>query len=117
MKKGKGSAGRMLVNDDLYSRIEDQINKVDSVLANIESATARMPALIEEAEKRVKEIKGPLTELDKALKGVPEIMHTVQRELEEVSTITQAVKDNFLIRRYLPPAPKEKTISVEGRGR
>lgn len=117
MKKGRGSVGRLLVKDDLYSRIEDQIQKVDSVLDNIERTTARMPGLVEEIQKRVEEIKGPLRELDKALKGVPEIMHTVQRELEEVGTVTQAVKDNFLIRRYLPQTPKEKTIPVEGRGR
>lgn len=117
MKKGKGSAGRLLVKDDLYAKLEHEIDRVDSVLDNIELATARMPGLVDEIDKRVEEIKGPLRELDKALKGVPEIMHTVQRELEEVSTITQAVKENFLIRRYLPPTPKEKTIPVEGRGR
>jgi hypothetical protein len=43
-------------------------------------------------------------------------MNTIQRELEGVSNIIEAVKENFLIKSHLPPAPKEKTISVEGRG-
>jgi phospholipid/cholesterol/gamma-HCH transport system substrate-binding protein len=116
IKKGKGSAGRLLIKDDLYLKIEDEINKVDSVLDNIELITARIPTLIEETEKRIREIKGPLTELDKALKAVPEIMNTIQGELEEIGNITEAVKENFLIKSHLPPAPKEKTISVEGRG-
>ena len=116
IKKGKGSAGRLLIKDDLYLKIEDKINKLDSILDNIQLTTARMPALIDETEKRIKEIKGPLTELEKTLKAVPEIMNTIQSELEEVNKITEAVKQNFLIKRYLPPAPKERTISVEGRG-
>jgi phospholipid/cholesterol/gamma-HCH transport system substrate-binding protein len=116
IKKGKGSAGRFLIKDDLYLKIEDEINKLDSVLDNIELATARIPALIDETEKRMKELKGPFTELEKALKVVPEIMNTIQGELEEVSNITEAVKENFLIKRHLPPAPKERTISLEGRG-
>ena len=116
IKKGKGSAGRLLIKDDLYLKIEDKINKLDSILDNIQLTTARMPALIDETEKRIKEIKGPLTELEKTLKAVPEIMNTIQGELEEVNKITEAVKQNFLIKRYLPPAPKERTISVEGRG-
>ncbi len=116
IKKGKGSAGRLLIKDDLYLKIEDKINKLDSILDNIQLTTARMPALIDETEKRIKEIKGPLTELEKTLKAVPEIMNTIQGELEEVNKITEAVKENFLIKRYLPPAPKERTISVEGRG-
>ena len=116
MKKGEGSAGRLLVKDELYFKIEEEINKVDSILDNIEKNTVRIPAIMDEVEKRLKEIKEPLTDFEKALKSVPELMNTIQRELDEVSTITEAIKENFLIKRYLPPAPKERTISVEGRG-
>lgn len=116
MKKGEGSAGRLIIKDELYLKIEEEINKVDSILNNIEKTTVRIPAIIDEVEKRVEEIKGPLTDFEKALKNVPELMNTIQRELDEVSTITEAIKENFLIKRYLPPVSKERTIPVEGRG-
>ena len=116
MKKGEGSAGRLIIKDELYLKIEEEINKVDSILNNIEKTTVRIPAIIDEVEKRVEEIKGPLTDFEKALKNVPELMNTIQRELDEVSTITEAIKENFLIKRYLPPVSKERTIPVEDRG-
>ncbi len=116
IKKGEGSAGRLLIKDDLYFKIEEEINKFDSILDNIELTTARIPDIVDEIEKRINEVKKPLAELEKGLKDVPEIMNSIQRELEELSDITEAVKKNFLIKKYLPPAPKERTISVEGRG-
>jgi len=116
IKKGEGSVGRLLIKDDLYHKIEEEINKVDSVLDNIEITTARIPVIVDEAEKRLIEIKRPLTGLDKVLKDVPEIMNTVKRELGKISDVLDSVKENFLIKGNLPPAPKERTISVEGRG-
>jgi len=116
MKKGEGSVGRLLIKDDLYRKIEEEINKVDSVLDNIELTTTRIPVIVDEAEKRLIEIKKPLTELDNVLKDVPEIMNTVKRELDAISDILSSVKENFLIKGNLPPAPKERSLSVEGRG-
>jgi phospholipid/cholesterol/gamma-HCH transport system substrate-binding protein len=116
MKKGEGSVGRLLVKDDLYHKIEEEMNRVDSVLGNIELTTKRIPLVMDEAEKRLIDIKKPLTGLDNILKDVPEIMNTVKRELDEISDILSSVKENFLIKRNLPPAPKEKSLSVEGRG-
>ena len=116
MKKGEGSVGRLLIKDDLYRKIEEEINKVDSVLGNIELTTTRIPVIIDKAEKRLIEIKKPLTELDNILKDVPEIMNTVKRELDAISDILSSVKENFLIKRNLPPAPKERSLSIEGRG-
>jgi phospholipid/cholesterol/gamma-HCH transport system substrate-binding protein len=116
IKKGEGSVGKLLIKDDLYLKIEKEINKVDSVLGNIELITVKIPAIVDEAEKRLKEIKKPLTDLDKILKDVPEIMNTVKRELDEISDILDSVKENFLIKRNLPPSVKERSISLEGRG-
>lgn len=116
IKKGEGSVGRLLIKDDLYHKIEKEINKVDSVLGNIEITTTRIPLILDEAEKRLIDIKKPLTGLDNILKDVPEIMNTVKRELDAISDILSSVKENFLIKGNLPPAPKERSISVEGRG-
>ncbi len=116
IKKGEGSVGGLLVKDDLYRKIEEEINKVDSVLGNIEITTARMPVIMDETKKRLKEINKPLVSLDKALKDVPEIMNTVKRELDKIGDILDSVKRSFLIKGNLPPATKERTISVEGRG-
>jgi phospholipid/cholesterol/gamma-HCH transport system substrate-binding protein len=116
MRKGEGSVGRLLIKDDLYRKIEEEINKVDSVLGNIELTTTRIPVIIDKAEKRLIEIKKPLTELDNILKDVPEIMNTVKRELDAISDILSSVKENFLIKRNLPPASKERSLSIEGRG-
>jgi len=116
IKKGEGAVGRLLIKDDLYRKIEEEINKVDSVLGNIELTTTRIPVIIDKAEKRLIEIKKPLTELDNILKDVPEIMNTVKRELDAISDILSSVKENFLIKRNLPPAPKERSLSIEGRG-
>jgi len=116
IKKGEGSVGRLLIKEDLYHKIEKEINKVDSVLGNIEITTARIPVIMDEAEKRLIEIKVPLTGLDNILKDVPEIMNTVKRELDGISDVLSSIKENFLIKGNLPPAPKERSISVEGRG-
>jgi phospholipid/cholesterol/gamma-HCH transport system substrate-binding protein len=116
IKRGEGSAGKLLVSDDLYIKIEEEIQKVDAVLNNIETTTARMPAIVDEVENRLKEIKGPLKQLEHTLEGTPEIIGTVQRELDEINDIIEGIKENFLIKKYLPPEPEEKALSVEGRG-
>ena len=116
IKKGEGSVGRLLIKDDLYRKIEEEINRVDSVLGNIELTTTKIPRIMDQAEKRLIDIKKPLTGLDNILKDVPEIMNTVKRELGAISDILSSVKENFLIKGNLPPAPKERSLSVEGRG-
>ena len=116
IEKGEGSAGRLIVDDDLYFKFDEAIDKIDSILDDIKIVTARMPALVDELGKRIKEVKDPLAKLDKSMDDVPEIMNTVRGKLDDVSDIIESVKESFLIKGNLPKGPEEKSISPEGRG-
>ena len=116
IKQGEGTTGRILMKDDLYLQIEEEIAKLDSILKNIETISEGLPSVMKELEDRMKEIQKPLASLDKALKDAPEILGTIRQELNEIGKIIESVKQNFLIRGNLPPPLTEKTIPMEGRG-
>ncbi len=116
IKEGEGTTGKILVKDELYLQIEKEIQKIDSILGNLQTISESLPAVITEIQQRIQEIKGPLTSLDTALKDAPEILGTIRIEINEISKIIESVKNNFLIRGNLPPPPKGTTIPLEGRG-
>jgi phospholipid/cholesterol/gamma-HCH transport system substrate-binding protein len=116
IKEGEGTAGRILVKDDLYLQIEGELQKVGVILADLQTLSVKLPEVILEAEKRIQEIKGPINSLDEALKDAPAILDSVRNELDEISKVIESLKENFLIKGNLPPPLKEKTIPLEGRG-
>jgi phospholipid/cholesterol/gamma-HCH transport system substrate-binding protein len=116
IKEGEGTTGKILVKDELYLQMKEELQKVDSILGNLRTVSESLPEVIGEIEQRIQEIKGPLTSLDTALKDAPEILSTIRIELNEITKIIESVKNNFLIRGNLPPPPKETTIPLEGRG-
>jgi len=116
IKEGEGTTGKLLVKDDLYLQLEKEVQKVDAILTDLQTLSARLPAVITEVEMRIQEIKGPLDSLDAALQDAPEVLGAIRSELNEIGKIIESLKENFLIKGNLPAPLKEKTIPYEGRG-
>jgi phospholipid/cholesterol/gamma-HCH transport system substrate-binding protein len=116
IKAGEGTAGKLLVKDDLYLQLEEEVRKVDAILSDLQILSASLPGVIKEVEMRIQEIQSPISSLDEALKDAPAILGAVRSELNEIGKIIESLKENFLIKGNLPPPLKEKTIPLEGRG-
>lgn len=134
---GKGSLGRMVRSDELYEQIKKELDDisrfVDSLQEgadhlvqasvnikqgskSVEVATREAPEMVDKIQELLDRLLKVSVLLEKAMEEVPEISIQAREGLQEVNRILDSVKENFLIRPNLPPAPTPESHGLEIRG-
>jgi len=113
--RGEGSAGQILMNDDLYRSINSTMDKIDTLLQELKETTSRLPLLVERGDNTLKEIDPVLKGLGEAMAEVPRALEKVDDNLNDVERILDSVQKNVLIRAHLPKVDEKKAIEIQMR--
>ena len=119
IRDGKGSVGGLIQSEGLLDRIYEELNHVNSILRNLEDATAKTPDIMDDVKKSMDMINRILANIEKGSQDVPALTKTTKhgiREIrdgvEEVDKVVQSVQKSFLIKPNLPPEPKGEDIDT-----
>ncbi len=82
IRSGKGTLGDILVSRALIDNIQDKIDRVGSILENVNQVTARMPQTMAVVQDTLKASQPLMKGLGKATAKVPRTLDEVQRTLK-----------------------------------
>ncbi len=91
VEAGEGTVGGLLKSDELLEKINDAMDKIDQILANVEKGSEDVPAITRSAKRGLQETRDAVREIDRLVK---------------------AAQKNMLIRKDIPPAPEGKNMDA-----
>jgi len=91
VEAGKGTVGGLLKSDELLEKINDAMDKIDQILANVEKGSEDVPAITRSTKRGLQETRDAVREIDRLVK---------------------AAQKNMLIRKDIPPAPEGKNMDA-----
>jgi phospholipid/cholesterol/gamma-HCH transport system substrate-binding protein len=119
---GQGTIGKLVMNQDLYTRLQRSIDRLDKILKNTEKITAdvktgsgRLPPLLERVNAALDNLQCVIKDVQKAAGQLPELVETADDATRTGREVIDAIKANPLIRLTLPKPPAAETIHVEPR--
>jgi phospholipid/cholesterol/gamma-HCH transport system substrate-binding protein len=122
MKKGEGSLGRLVMEEDLYRELMIAINELREVTASIKELSGHMvngvrslPDTMETINDTVHKLDHVMSQLKPAMERAPAMQRQLEDALIEANHILESLKKNFLIRHNLPPEPVPKVHVPEVR--
>jgi phospholipid/cholesterol/gamma-HCH transport system substrate-binding protein len=120
--QAKGTLGKLLMQKDFYSRLENTLVKIESTLKNseaitrdIKSASGKLPNLVEKVNREIDQVKCILADLRKASGQLPGLVETTDEAARSGKEVIDAVKANPLIKMTLPQRPASESIHLEPR--
>ncbi len=91
VQAGEGTVGGLLKSDELLVKINDAMDQIDQILANVERGSEDVPAITKSTKRGLQETRDTVKEIDRLVK---------------------AAQKNALIRRDIPPAPEGKNMDA-----
>jgi phospholipid/cholesterol/gamma-HCH transport system substrate-binding protein len=102
IKTGKGTAGAIITERELYNRIHDAVKKVDSamqkvndVLKKVDDASAHIPEIIQSVRKDLppilEDVRGTLKNIREASGGLPDIVDSTKKTAKNIEQITSDI--------------------------
>ena len=91
VEAGEGTVGGLLKSDELLEKINDAMDKIDQILANLERGSEDVPAITKSTKRGLQETRDAVKEIDRLVK---------------------AAQKNMLIRKDIPPAPEGKNMDA-----
>ena len=91
VEAGEGTVGGLLKSDELLEKINDAMDQIDQILANVERGSEDVPAITKSTKRGLQETRDAVKEIDRLVK---------------------AAQKNALIRRDIPPAPEGKNMDA-----
>jgi len=88
---GEGTVGGLLKSDELLVKINDAMDQIDQILANVERGSEDVPAITKSTKRGLQETRDTVKEIDRLVK---------------------AAQKNALIRRDIPPALEGKNMDA-----
>lgn len=134
MARGEGNLGRIIKGEELYAKIDKELDAVEKILASLQKTAdttagmavdvkAKVPEILGQSENLIKQVEDILKrlqaisgQLEKAMNDVPEISQQARQGIRDVNQILESVKKNFLIRGNIPRPPVPESHGVEIRG-
>ena len=139
--EGRGSIGKLVQGEELFQKVVKQVERVDRIMASIESAAESIrkgAASVERGAKSTREVTAGLENqmpellenmasildnlnkagvlLEEAMQDVPEISQETREGMRKANQILESVKKNFLIRGNLPAQTRPEAHGLEIRG-
>lgn len=100
LREGQGTAGAILRDPKLYREAAAAAESANRSAAHIEEVAARaaeisrdLPAMVQQVDGRIREIRGILAEVQKAAAELPPVMENVRKTAAEGPAIAANVKD------------------------
>ena len=133
IQAGKGTVGGILKSSAILQIILDDLDKVTQILESLAEASSKAPEITnkvqdnlatiqkigEEVLDSISSIKRILKEVEEGSHDIPEVTQTtklgireIREGVENIDSVVQSLKKNFLIRPNLPPEPKGKNIDA-----
>lgn len=98
IKAGRGTVGALLKSDEIIKSINKNLDKLEQILAEIESAASRTPAimsnidtttrklneLMNQISLEIKKVETIIDNIEKGSRDIPEITRTTRRGIEEI---------------------------------
>jgi phospholipid/cholesterol/gamma-HCH transport system substrate-binding protein len=119
IREGKGTAGGIIRSEALLERVYEELNHLNTILKNVEDATAKTPDIMDDLRQSVNMINQILTNIEKGSQDLPVVTETtkegireIREGVEEVDKVVESVQKSFLIRPNLPPEPKGEDIDT-----
>lgn len=120
--EAKGTLGKLLMQKDFYTRLENALVKIESTLKNSEvitkdvrSASGKLPNLVEKVNQELDQLKCILADLKKASGKLPELVETSDETVRTSKEVIEAIKANPLIKWTTPKPPPSESIHLEPR--
>jgi phospholipid/cholesterol/gamma-HCH transport system substrate-binding protein len=118
VNSGKGSAGKLINDDELYRELLGISRRVDQTLASLEKIRDRvddfstvLPGLKEDLADSSGKLRRSLGQVEKGLDRFPEAAEGAVSSLEEAKKILESLKRNFFIRGNLPRDPEVEAMA------
>jgi phospholipid/cholesterol/gamma-HCH transport system substrate-binding protein len=120
--EAKGTLGKLLMQKDFYTRLENALVKIESTLKNseaitkdVKSASGKLPNLVEKVNQELDQLKCILADLKKASGKLPELVETSDETVRTSKEVIEAIKANPLIKWTTPKPPPSESIHLEPR--
>jgi len=118
VNSGKGAAGKLINDDELYKELLDISRRVEQTLASLEKIRDRvddfstvLPALKEDLADSSAKLRRSLGQVEKGLDRFPEVADDALSSLKEARRILESLKRNFFIRGNLPSDPEVEAMA------
>ncbi len=120
--EGRGTIGRLLMDRDLYNRLQRSVTTLENILQNSEKVTVdvkstagKLPPLVDRVNENLELLRCILGDVQKASGQLPELLETADDATRTGKEVIDAIKANPLIRWTLPKTPPGEAIHVEPR--
>ena len=120
--EAKGTLGKLVMQKDIYNRLEKAVIRVENILKNSEGiskdvkfSSAKVPNLLDKVNQDLDQVKCILTDLRKASGQLPGLMETSDEAVRASKEVIDAVKANPIIQWTMPKPPPGEAIHVEPR--
>lgn len=120
--EGRGTIGKLLMDRDVYNRLQQTLAKLETILKNTDQITrdaktsaGKVPPLLDRVNDKLDLLQCILLDLKKASGQLPELMETADDAARTGREVIEAVRENPLIRMTLPKQPAGEAIHVEPR--
>ncbi|MGQ9921164.1 MAG: MlaD family protein [Desulfobacca sp.] len=119
---GRGTIGRLLMDRDLYNRLQKSVIRLEKILQNAEhvsgdakASAGKLPPLVDRVNDNLDRLRCILLDVQKAAGQLPELLETADDATRTGQEVIEAIKANPLIRLTLPKTPAGEAIHVEPR--
>jgi phospholipid/cholesterol/gamma-HCH transport system substrate-binding protein len=120
--EAKGTLGKLLMEKDMYNRMENAVLKVENILKNSEKisgdikiSSAKVPLLLDKVNQELDQVKCLLADLRKASGQLPGLLETTDEAARTGKEVIDAVKANPIIKWTTPKPPPSESIHLEPR--
>lgn len=119
IRQGKGTAGGIIGSEELLERVYEELDHLNTILKNVEDATAKTPEIMDDLKQSVNMINQILTNIEEGSRDLPAVtemtkegIREIREGVEEVDKVVESVQKSFLIRPNLPPEPQGEDIDT-----
>jgi phospholipid/cholesterol/gamma-HCH transport system substrate-binding protein len=123
LRAGRGTAGKLLVDDALYARIDRMSAHLEQTAANVNELAASMkplsaeiPAMTRELNQSVKGVKEIIENVKKGTQDLPALMTGVDETVAQARRLVESAKTLPLLRSNLPPDTRRDQADFDPRG-
>jgi phospholipid/cholesterol/gamma-HCH transport system substrate-binding protein len=116
MEQGHGLLGALMSDKAFKAQVEDAVKEVRATFANLNKVTADLKASSVHLPEMAKKLDSFLTNLNRAGKGLPDLVTSGQTMLSDADKVVDAVQKTWPLSSKITN-PKEHTIRLDGDAR
>jgi phospholipid/cholesterol/gamma-HCH transport system substrate-binding protein len=122
LSKGKGSLGRLVMEEDLYREariaikdLNEAATSINELSDTLDNGIRLLPDTMEAVNNIAHKLDHVMSRLTTATERAPAMQRQIEEAVTETNQILESLKKNFFIRRNLPPEPEPKVYVPEVR--